>query len=149
MEPAARSHVFVVRDGKILVLQQAGGMRWWEHPGGTLESGESEQDAPVRETFEETGLRIEAPDLLRTWSYRNARGDHVRCYAFVAEAPEGGIHLSAEHTAYAWMSIDDYELQYCNEGFDEAIPHRADFFAGMRENCYIARKWLFTRRVAS
>ena len=149
MDPAVRSHVFVVRDGKILALQQAGGVRWWEHPGGTSESGETERDAAIRETFEETGLRIEAPELLRAWSYRNTRGDEVTCYAFVAEAPSGEVHLSDEHAAYVWMTIDEYEQQYCNERFDEAVPHRADFFLGMRQNCSIAREWLLRRADAS
>ena len=107
MDPTVRSHVFIVRDGKILVLQQAHGWRWWEQPGGGIESGETAQSAAVRETFEETGLRVDAPELLRTWSYRNTRGDEIQCYAFVADAPAGDVQLSEEHSAYAYMTIDE------------------------------------------
>lgn len=129
----------------MLVLQQSGGVRWWEQPGGTLEPGEDAASAAIRETFEETGLRIEAPELLRIWSYRNARGEEVESYAYVAAAPPGEIHLSEEHCAYAWMAIDDYVVGYCNDALIEAVPQRADFLRGLRENCALFREWLRAR----
>ena len=71
----------------MLVLQQAGGWRWWEQPGGTLESGEDGASTAIRETLEETGLRIEAPELLRIWRYRNSRGEEIESYATLPPAP--------------------------------------------------------------
>ncbi|HEY8172883.1 MAG TPA: NUDIX domain-containing protein [Dehalococcoidia bacterium] len=136
-----RSHVFVVRDGEILVLQQASGRGWWEQPGGDLEGDEDGAAAAVRETFEETGLQIADPELLRTWSYRNADGDAVQCFAYVAEAPDGDVRLSDEHSTYAWMGVPEYADRYCNERFDEAAPQYASFLAGMRENCALFSEW--------
>jgi 8-oxo-dGTP pyrophosphatase MutT (NUDIX family) len=140
-----RSHVFIVRDRKILVLQQSNGWRWWEQPGGDLESGEDAAGAAIRETFEETGLRIEPPKLLRTWSYRNNSGAEIEAHAFAVAAPPGDVRLSEEHTAHAWMTIDDYTERYCNDALVLAMPRRADFFLGMRENLALLSEWLRKR----
>jgi len=140
----ARSHVFVVRDGEILVLG-GGGARWWELPGGDLEDGEDGRDAAIRETFEETGLSIEAPELLRAWGYHNRRGEAVACYAYAVDAPAGDIRLSTEHSAYAWMSVDEYAEWYCDERIAEAAPQYVEFFREMRTNCGLFREWLHVR----
>jgi 8-oxo-dGTP diphosphatase len=145
MPPAARSHVFLVRGDKILTLQQAGGWRWWEQPGGDLKSGEDGSDAAIRETLEETGLRIEAPELLRTWRSRNSRGEEITSYAYFSAAPAGDVRLSEEHSAYEWMTLADHLDRYCNDKIVAAMPQRADFFAGMRQNCALLRDWLRTR----
>jgi len=144
-----RSHVFVMRDGKLLALQQAGSWRWWEQPGGTLEDGEEAAGAAVRETFEETGLHIEAPELLRTWSYRDGRGDVVGCHMYVAEAPTGDVRLSAEHTDYAWFDVDEYGDRYCGERLAEAVPQAANFLLGMRQNLDLLRAWTARRTAGS
>lgn len=141
----SRAHVFVVRDGLILALRQTGGWRWWELPGGELERDERAIAAAVRETFEETGLRIETPELLRTWSYRHVRGDEVACHAYVAEAMPGDVVVSEEHSDFAWMGVAEYVERYCSEHAGEMAPHYADFFAGVRRNCELLREWLLGR----
>ena len=53
-------------DGRVLLVRQTyhrGGVRW-AAPGGWLARGENPRQAAVRETFEETGLRIVAGRLL-------------------------------------------------------------------------------------
>jgi 8-oxo-dGTP pyrophosphatase MutT (NUDIX family) len=132
----------------MLVLQQVGGWRWWEQPGGDLEDGEDGERAAIRETLEETGLRVEAPQLLRIWSYRNSRGEKIESYAYVAAAPTGDVRISDEHSAYVWMMIDDYVERYCNDGLVQAMPQRADFLLGLRENCALLRAWLLARNDA-
>ncbi|HEX2033848.1 MAG TPA: NUDIX domain-containing protein [Chloroflexota bacterium] len=49
--------VFVVHDGKVL-LHWHGKLQRWLPPGGHIEPGELPDEAAVRETFEETGLRV-------------------------------------------------------------------------------------------
>ena len=47
------------RDGEYLAVQRPEGARmagWWEFPGGKIESGESREDALVREFQEELGV---------------------------------------------------------------------------------------------
>lgn len=57
--PGARV-VIVRRDGFIL-LQHRSDFAVWGLPGGNAEEGEDLTDAAIRETFEETGLRISNP----------------------------------------------------------------------------------------
>jgi 8-oxo-dGTP pyrophosphatase MutT (NUDIX family) len=140
-----RAHVFVVRDGLILALRQASTRGWWEFPGGDLEPGEAAAAAAIRETLEEAGLAIDAPDLLRTWSYHNAQGVEIIGHAHAAESPAGGVALSDEHVDFAWMSVDEYERRYCSEAMGEAVPQYAEFFTGLRENCRLFRDWLTAR----
>ena len=56
----------IFRGGDILVQQRREGARHgllWEFPGGKVESGESEQEALVRECREELGIQIEVGQL--------------------------------------------------------------------------------------
>jgi 8-oxo-dGTP diphosphatase len=142
MPPIVRAHAFVVRDGLILVLHQAGPPRWWELPGGDAEPGEDAAETVVRETREETGLTIVWPDLLRVWSYRGGRGADVEAHAYAAFAPEGAVTLSREHRGYDWMSVEEYAERYCSEAIGKAAPQYASFLAEMRENCRLLQDWL-------
>lgn len=48
-------------DGKLLIMRRQmgqGGEGQWDIPGGAIEKGENEIDALKRETFEESGLKI-------------------------------------------------------------------------------------------
>lgn len=52
----------IIFDGtSVLLVERAGEplKGWWSIPGGLLETGEKLEDAVLRETLEETGLRIE------------------------------------------------------------------------------------------
>jgi mutator protein MutT len=60
----------VIRDGEgrvLLILRdQEPAMGRWSLPGGRLEEGETSAQAVVREVLEETGLVVEAGELLAT-----------------------------------------------------------------------------------
>src|SRR5690606_26981817 len=60
-KPIPAAGILLVRDGRILMVRrdssvdrQPGG---WTFPGGFVDPGESAEEAAVRETYEETGLR--------------------------------------------------------------------------------------------
>src|SRR5437763_6827548 len=107
----SRSHIFLLRDGKILVLRQANGV-WWEQAGGEPKTGETPAAAAIRETMEETGLAITEPELLR-------------CFAYAARAPDGDVRLSEEHRSYEWMTAESYAARYCREAVEALVPERA------------------------
>lgn len=45
--------------------------RWWVTPGGGIDPGETEVDAAIREVWEETGVRLQAEDLLGPMARRH------------------------------------------------------------------------------
>lgn len=51
--------VVIHEDGKRILLHQREDFRIWGLPGGMVEKGETPEQGAVRETFEETGYKIE------------------------------------------------------------------------------------------
>lgn len=51
--------VVIHEDGEQVLLHQREDFRFWALPGGNIEKGETPEQAAVRETFEETGYKIE------------------------------------------------------------------------------------------
>lgn len=136
-----RAHVFIVQSGLILILQQSGGARWWEIPGGELEGNEGPDSTVEREALEETGISLETPVLLRDWWYENRRGQQVHCWAYIARALDAGVVLSPEHTEYRWISLDVYEREHCQTP-TSAPEWIVRFLDEMRLNCQLARAYL-------
>lgn len=100
--------------GRVL-LQKRGdrGREVWGFPGGAVEMGESVAEAAVRETYEETGLRVRVTSLLGVYSaypdeYPN--GDKVQSISvFFRCAIEGGqLTVDGHETlALAYFHLDD------------------------------------------
>ena len=81
----------IERDGQVLVTQRAakahqGGL--WEFPGGKLESGESAEQALVRELAEELNIRVtqQSPLIEIAHDYGDKQ---VRLFVFVVHDFEG------------------------------------------------------------
>jgi ADP-ribose pyrophosphatase YjhB (NUDIX family) len=75
----------------------------WGLPGGSLEYGESPEDAVKREVWEETGLIVEVKRflLVKTWS-----PDRVGMY-YLCEITGGEIYPTDEVSEAAHFSLDD------------------------------------------
>ncbi|HEY1835748.1 MAG TPA: NUDIX domain-containing protein [Candidatus Saccharimonadales bacterium] len=69
-------YVVVIRDGKILLTRQMGS---YNLPGGGMEFGEMPESTAVRETEEETGIKVANPRLLACKSnlFKALRSDDV------------------------------------------------------------------------
>lgn len=139
-QPPLTAEVFVMRKGDALYLKRGAGLGegLWYLPGGIVEQGEDPAEAAVRETFEETGLTIASPVPLRVWSYRDPAGGHDVFHAtYVADAPEGNVVLSAEHTAWRWMQPHDWARRYASEAAEVAAPQWSSWLRQVRINCHL------------
>jgi ADP-ribose pyrophosphatase YjhB (NUDIX family) len=78
IEVTARA--LVVDRGRLLVVSDDG--EYWYTPGGRLQPGETLVECAAREVAEETGLRVEATDLLHVAEFVEPEHERhkVECY---------------------------------------------------------------------
>lgn len=104
---------FIVRDGKLLVLQRNPGDTHyagkWDLPGGRLARAEEPISGLKRETREETGLDIEPLIPLKTEHFTREDGEIITMIVFLCRPLNDGITLSREHTAYMWIDVTELE----------------------------------------
>ena len=65
---AVTALAFIARGDSILLVRQGYGKRYWSLPGGSMEPGESVDQAAVREVKEETGLDVRLTRLVGIYS---------------------------------------------------------------------------------
>lgn len=73
----------------------------WEFPGGKIESGETSQQALIREIQEELATTIEVGQLIDTIEY-DYPAFHLSMDCFWCEVKEGKLEL-LEHEAAKWL----------------------------------------------
>lgn len=86
----------------------------WDIPGGTVETGESPENAAVRECFEETGLVVTCGELITHYTNTDTEGRDLTFHTMTfrmnwkEEYTTNAIKISEEeHNAALWLSIDD------------------------------------------
>jgi len=108
-----RAQVVVLRDNEILLARHVKNNRsFWVLPGGSIEAGESPEDAARREMCEETGFAIRIERLLFIDEPRDVGTVRIRepRYTFLsridgpcdADAGSGDVELAEVR----WMPID-------------------------------------------
>lgn len=95
---------------KIILLEYGRGL--WGFPKGNIEPGESEEEAAIRETKEETGLTdlkiIDNFKELIQYYFRDAGNIiHKEVIYFLAETKETEITISYEHYGYEWLTYNE------------------------------------------
>lgn len=100
----------VLRGGSVLFVRQAAGHALagqWSIPWGVVDDQESPEDAAVRETYEESGIRAEIDGLL---GFQNLRTPGWLALLFVCHPIEGEPTPDGVETdAAAFFSLGDLD----------------------------------------
>jgi 8-oxo-dGTP pyrophosphatase MutT (NUDIX family) len=83
----------------------------WGFPKGIIEEGETEKEAAIRETKEETGLSVfeliqDFKERIEYYFRKSGRTVHKEVVYFLAETPQTAITLSLEHSGHQWLSLN-------------------------------------------
>ncbi|HEY5806241.1 MAG TPA: NUDIX hydrolase [Candidatus Saccharimonadales bacterium] len=104
--------IAIIRDGKVLVVRRVandflGG--FYELPGGGVDPGEAFAEGAIRETFEETGLKVSAiVGMFASFDYATKTKPKVRQINFIVEVEPGVVTLEpTEHDALLWIGPED------------------------------------------
>ena len=106
--------VLIVNEQNHLLMLKRSDNGSWGLPGGAVEPGEMVEDAALRETLEESGLRVEEMSLFGVFSgpecyYKYPNGDEVYnvTVAYLSREVSGDIQLNDEHTEWDWFALAD------------------------------------------
>jgi 8-oxo-dGTP diphosphatase len=115
----------IIKDeaGRLLLIQRGHEPETgrWSLPGGRIEPGESDEQAVVRETREETGLRVTCGALVGSVQRPGLRGAvlDIRDYAVTVT---GGTLAAGDDAARArWVSEADLAALPLTSGLAEAL----------------------------
>jgi hypothetical protein len=105
-EMRAGSFIHTKGDKYVLLVQSYN--RKWGPPKGTVEAGESSYACAIRETYEETGLRIKPAG-------RRLHNVSHKCGLFniIVDSPISVCPVSDEISAYAWARPECIFKNYC------------------------------------
>ena len=115
---------FILRKREVLLLRKAKGLFGqgkWNVPGGKIADGEDPQHCAIRETLEETGLRVSNPQQLgRVHFYKDTRRDLPEWigYVFVSDKFTGTLTESREGIL-KWFNMD--QLPYSEMWEDDPL----------------------------
>jgi putative (di)nucleoside polyphosphate hydrolase len=114
------SGILVLNAQAELLLCHATGTPRWDIPKGVADAGETELQAALRETAEETGLQFEEPErVLDLGRFAYLRGKDLHLHAVLIERIDASRCVCSTHfrdaqgrmrpemDAYAWVAFGD------------------------------------------
>lgn len=91
---AAAKALIKYKDKFLVLLQEYDGITYISLPGGKIRSGESPQEALIREVKEETGLSIDIKEHVGIWWFSDKNNQQVICNTFLCTATNKEITTS-------------------------------------------------------
>ncbi|MEP6644409.1 MAG: NUDIX hydrolase [Acidobacteriaceae bacterium] len=112
--PIAGVGAIVIDHGRVLLIKRGGPplQGEWSIPGGAMELGETVREAVVREVFEETGLVVEAVELLGVFDrvVKDGQGKILYHYVlvdFLCRRVRGEVRASEDADDARWFSVEE------------------------------------------
>lgn len=95
LDPKVAACTMPIMDGKLVMMRRAlePNRGKWVFPGGYMERGETVEQAAIRETWEEVGLRVRLQELFNVYSYPDSI---VIVVVYLADVVGGALTLSEE-----------------------------------------------------
>ena len=109
----AAAHALIRRGRTYLAVRRCSdaqyGASQWELPGGMIESGETVEEALVREIKEETGISIKEVRLIHIYTNRDSLPDRQHFeITYQCTYRSGDVRLNPrEHDSFAWLHLNE------------------------------------------
>lgn len=97
---------YLFHEDRMLLLKRVNEPSIWGPPGGHLEVLEDPVQGLLREIREETGLEAKILLPSNTWQ-GEWNGRPLLSIDYLAWTPDNRVRLSAEHSNYYWISLDE------------------------------------------
>jgi 8-oxo-dGTP diphosphatase len=100
--------VFVIRDGKILLIRKKRGLGKGKvnGPGGKLDPGENAVECAARECEEELGIKVTNLECLGEHKFQFTDGYSIHCWVFRTSDMEG-VAVETDEAAPLWTDLED------------------------------------------
>jgi len=92
-------------DNEVLIVQRSSAVEtyqgYWCFPGGGADEGETAEDCAIRETREETSLKVKPSDLI--YFYTLTKDGDKDIYFYIAKSWKGNVEIDWESSDYQWI----------------------------------------------
>lgn len=112
-DPKVGVGVLVVQEGKVLLVRRLMNPEKgkWSLPAGFLDRGEDPRETAVRETYEETNLRVAIEGLVDVYFNPKAKGPGASIFIlYRAQLLGGELQAGDDADAVGFFALDDLPL---------------------------------------
>ncbi len=125
-QPIVGVGALIICNGKILLEKRKNdpGRGKWSIPGGLVELGETVEQTVIREVKEETGLKVEKPELIDVVDNitRDSNGEikyHFVIIDYFVKLKGGTLRARSDAEELRWIAFDEVEKYDLTKTFRE------------------------------